>query len=162
MKKLTIIRHAKSNWDNTSLSDFERPLNKRGERDAPFMGKKLYENGVRAEVIFSSPAKRAKTTAKLFAKELGLSKKIVYDEKIYEASGATLYEIIKNFDDKYQSIMLFGHNPGLNTLLDFLVDVYDNIPTCGVIEIEFACQIWSQVSAQNSKLLSFTYPKKYQ
>lgn len=161
MKKLYIIRHAKSDWDNLSLSDFERPLNKRGEKDAPFMAKKLKERGVSADIIISSAALRAKTTAKIIAKELGLSKKIVYDENIYEASANTLYEVIKNIDNKYNTVMLFGHNPGLNMFIDSLVNVYDNIPTCGIVEIEFECKKWSEISTFNSKLISFDYPKKY-
>ncbi len=161
MKKLYIIRHAKSNWNDSGLSDFERPLNKRGEKDAPFMAKKLKEKGVSADIIISSPAIRAKTTAVIIAKELLLSKKIVYDENIYEASSDILFEIIKNIDNTHNSAILFGHNPGLNMLMDSLVNVYDNIPTCGVVEIEFKCEKWSEISALNSKLISFNYPKKY-
>ncbi len=161
MKKLYIIRHAKSSWDDSGLSDFERPLNKRGEKDAPFMTKKLKEKGVSADIIISSPALRAKTTAKIIAEELLLSKKIVYDENIYEASPDTLHEIIKNIDNKYNSVILFGHNPGLNMLMDSLVNIYNNIPTCGVVEIDFKCDKWSEISSLNSKLISFDYPKKY-
>lgn len=161
MKKLYIIRHAKSSWKDLMLNDFERPLNKRGKKDAPFMGKLLKKKGVFPDAILSSPAKRAKSTAKKIAKEINFTKPIVYERNIFEASVATLKSVIRSIDDKYETVFMFGHNPGLNTLVEALVDFHENLPTSAVVEIEFDCKKWSKISSKNAKLISFEYPKKY-
>lgn len=161
MKKLYIMRHAKSSWKDSTLDDFDRPLNKRGKKDAPLMGSILRKRGVSPDVIISSPASRAKTTAEIVAKEINFTKSIVYDENIYEASVKNLYHILRVISDKKSSVMLFGHNPALNMLVEELVDFNENIPTCGVVEIEFDCKRWSDISYDNSKLISFDYPKKF-
>jgi len=161
MKKLYIIRHAKSSWKDLSLSDFDRPLNKRGTNDAPLMGKMLKRKKILPDLIISSPAKRAKTTAKVIAKEINYTESIVYDSDIYEAGMSTLRNIIASIDDKNKSLFLFGHNPGLGMLVDCLVGLYKNIPTTGIVEIEFDCNKWKNISATNAKLKSFKYPKMY-
>jgi phosphohistidine phosphatase len=161
MKKLYIIRHAKSSWKDLMLNDFERPLNKRGEKDAPFMGKLLKQKGVFPDAILSSPAARAKTTALKIAKEINFSKEIIYERKIYEASATTLISVVKSIDDKYKVVFLFGHNPGLNMLAESIIGFHENIPTCGIVEVEFDCKKWSKISSKNAKLISFEYPKKY-
>ncbi|MFA6190829.1 MAG: histidine phosphatase family protein [Sulfurimonas sp.] len=160
MKKLYIIRHAKSSWEETSLSDFERPLNKRGRADAPFMGSKLKEKKVIPDLIFSSPALRAKTTAEIIAKKVEFKKEIVFDENIYESSVSELHKIVSEIDDKNRVVFLFGHNPSLNMLAQNYLDFNENIPTCGVVEIEFDCDSWSEISAENARFVSFDYPKK--
>jgi phosphohistidine phosphatase len=161
MKKLYIIRHAKSGLKNSGLDDFERPLSKRGKKDAPFMGSMLKNRGVLPDIIISSPALRAKSTAEIVANEIGYVKSIVYDKNIYEASVEELYNILADISDKKSSAMLFGHNPELNMLVEDLFGFNENIPTCGVVEIEFDCKKWSEISSENSKLISFDYPKKY-
>lgn len=161
MKKIYIIRHAKSSWSDLSLDDFDRPLNKRGIRDAPFMGEQLKNKAVNPDLILSSPALRAKTTAKTIAKKIGYKKEIFYDENIYEASFYDLLEILKSQDNTKSILFLFGHNPGLNMLTGELIDFYENIPTCGIVEIEFSCEKWKEISSKNSKMISFDYPKKY-
>lgn len=161
MKKLYIIRHAKSSWKDLMLNDFERPLNKRGENDAPFMGKLLKEKDVFPDAILSSPALRAKTTAQKIAQEINFSKEIIYDRKIYEASVQTLKSVVKSIDDKYSTVFLFGHNPGLKMLAKSIVGFEGNIPTCGIVEVEFDCKKWSDISSKNAKMISFEYPKKY-
>ena len=115
-KTLYIARHAKSSWDDASLSDFERPLNKRGKRDAPFMAEKLKELGVKPDLILSSPAQRAKTTAKHYHEALG--SKLEFDERIYEASLMSLIYLIQEQFEKVDSLMIVGHNPGLTMLND--------------------------------------------
>lgn len=161
MKKLYIIRHAKSGLKNSGLDDFERPLSKRGKKDAPFMGSMLKNRGVLPDIIISSPALRAKSTAQIVAKEIGFVKSIVYNNDMYKASVEELYNIVTGISDKNHSAMLFGHNPELNMLVENLVNFNENIPTCGVLEIEFDCKKWSEISSENSKLISFDYPKKY-
>lgn len=160
MKKLYIIRHAKSDWEDLTLKDFDRPLNSRGEDDSPFMGKLLNEKEVLPDAILSSPALRAKKTAQKIAKEINFTKPILYDKKIYEASVQTLESIVKSIDDKYDIVFLLGHNPGLKMLAESIVGLEGNIPTSGIVEVEFDCKKWSEISSKNAKLISFDYPKK--
>lgn len=161
MKKLYIIRHAKSSWSDMSLDDLDRPLNKRGKKNAPFMGRLLKEKGVKPDIIISSPALRAKKTAMAIASEVPYEKEIEYDEKIYESDADMLKSIIKNISDDSSTLFLVGHNPALNQLAYELVGFSDNIVTSGILEIEFDCDRWCEIDAKNSKLISFEYPKKY-
>ena len=162
MKTLYLVRHAKSSWKNPGCSDIERPLNKRGKRDAPLMGNKLKEKGIIPGLIVTSPAKRAANTAKTIAVEIGFSEKeILINENIYEASSAELINVIHNFDNKYNSIMMFGHNPAFTMLNNYLTDHYiDNIPTCGVVGIQFNSS-WKSVQSGSGKSLFFIYPKMF-
>lgn len=160
MKKLYIIRHAKSSWKDLYLDDFERPLNKRGKQNAPFMGDKLKDKNIVPDIIISSPALRAKTTAKIIAKKVKYNKKILFNDNVYESSPIILHKILIKIDDKNSIVFLFGHNPELNMLAEDYVKFDENIVTCGVVEIEFDCDKWTEISAENAKLISFDYPKK--
>ncbi len=160
MKKLYIIRHAKSSWKDETLEDFERGLNKRGKANAPMMGERLKEKGVMPDIILSSPAKRAKSTTEMIGKEIGYTKKVLFDENIYEASVGELRKILTALDDKNKSVFLVGHNPSLNDLAHYYVDFGANIPTCGIVEIAFTSKKWTEIEPKNAKLLSFDYPKK--
>jgi phosphohistidine phosphatase len=162
MKTLYLVRHAKSSWKQPELSDFERPLNKRGKNNAPFMGKLLSDKGVNPELVISSPAKRASVTAKIIASEINYpEEKIVFDENIYEATGRNLLEIISGTEEKYNSVMLFGHNPGLTVLQNNLSDHFiDNIPTCGVVALEFKT-FWKEIELNTAGFIFFEYPKKH-
>lgn len=160
MKKLYIIRHAKSSWNDVTINDFERPLNKRGKANAPMMGSRLKAKGVMPDIILSSPAQRAKSTAEMIARELEYAKKIVFNENIYESSVDELRKILTLVDDKNSTVFLIGHNPELNMLMDYYVKFYENIPTCGVVEVEFVCDRWADIAPKNAKLISFDYPKK--
>ncbi len=156
-KTLYIARHAKSSWDDMSLSDFERPLNPRGKRDAPFMSNLLKEKGIAPDLILSSPAKRAKKTAKHYHKILG--GELRFDKSIYEASTVNLYTLIKEAFQSVDSVMIVGHNPEFTALNDMLSDKsIFNIPTAGVVGIIFE----DPVSIHGGKQLFFEYPKKYQ
>jgi len=160
MKKVYLIRHAKSSWEDFLLDDFERPLNKRGKLDAPLMGVKLHDKKIMPDTILSSPAVRAKATAEIIAKKIGFEKEIVFKKDIYEASATTLHKILTNIEDKKNVVFLFGHNPSLNELVENYIHFNENIPTCGVMEIEFDCSSWADISAENARLVSFDYPKK--
>jgi len=162
MKHLYLARHAKSSWKETGLSDIERPLNERGRKDAPFMGKILVDKKVHPDLILSSPARRARKTALAIAEKLNLnSDKILLDENIYEASAGELMDIIINIEDKYNSVMIFGHNPGLTMLHNRLSNHYiDNIPTCGIIALKFN-ESWKNINSQLTELVFFEYPKLY-
>jgi len=160
-KKLFIIRHAKSSWKDSSLNDFDRPLNKRGVLNAPFMGIKLKEKNALPDIIISSPALRAKSTAEIIAKKVKYDKKIVYKRDIYEVGESAVHKILTNLDNENSVVFLFGHNPDLNMLAENYVNFDENIPTCGIVEIEFNCKRWKDISAKNAKLISFDYPKRY-
>ncbi|WP_404318357.1 SixA phosphatase family protein [Malaciobacter canalis] len=162
MKKLYLIRHAKSSWKNLTLADYDRPLNKRGKLNAPFMGNLLYQLGIKPDIIVSSPAYRARKTAQLIAKEVRYNKKdIDYYEDLYEASINNIIDTLKYLDDKNSVVFLVGHNPSLNLFAEQFLDFDENIPTCAILEIEFNCQLWQEISSYNSKLITFEYPKKY-
>ena len=160
MKKLYIIRHAKSSWKDFTLDDFDRPLNKRGKLNTPYMGKKLKQNNILPDMIISSPALRAKLTAKSIAKEINYTKKIVFNEDIYEASVGILEQILIQLDDTNNIVFLFGHNPSLNMFTQSYVDFDENIPTCGIVEIEFNCTKWKDIEYKNANFISFDYPKR--
>lgn len=163
-KQLLLVRHAKSDWDNIKLSDFDRPLNSRGEKNAPEMAKRLLKRGKIPQQIVTSPAVRAITTARYFAKELGLNKSdIVKEPEIYEALTSTLKGVINNLDNTYSFIALFGHNPGITDLVSNLCskDLY-NIPTCGMVLIQFPIDDWSMVSAGTGEIVFYDYPKNEQ
>lgn len=161
MKRLFIIRHAKSDWDDSSLDDYDRPLNKRGQKNAPFMGKLLKSKNIKPDLIISSPALRAKTTAELIAKEVGYEKPITPNPYIYEAYVSALEEIVQYIYDDNETVFLVGHNPGLSALAYTLCGLKEQIPTCSIVEIEFNCDSWMDVSKDNSKLISYEYPKKH-
>ncbi|PHS30902.1 MAG: phosphohistidine phosphatase [Sulfurovum sp.] len=155
-KTLYIARHAKSDWGDNTLSDFERPLNPRGERDAPFMAKLLKEKGAKPELILSSPAKRAKTTAKHYHETLG--GELRFDERIYEASHISLQYLVEEMFQEVDSLMIVGHNPGLTALNDLLSNksIY-NLATAAVVAIELE----DSVAPHKGKQKFFEYPKKY-
>ncbi|MES3019422.1 MAG: histidine phosphatase family protein [Bacteroidota bacterium] len=160
-KKLLLVRHAKSDWDNIKLSDFDRPLNSRGEKNAPEMAKRLLKKSIKPEQIVSSPAVRAITTARYFAKELGLEKSdIVKEPEIYEALTSTLMDVINELDNAYSFTALFGHNPGITSLVSNLCNEdLHNVPTCGMVLIEFPFEDWAMVSAGTGSLVFYDYPK---
>ena len=160
MKTLYLARHAKSSWNNPRLTDFDRPLNNRGKRDAPFMGKVLKDKKVKIGLIISSPAKRAKKTAVAIAEKLSYpEKKILFNEDLYEATSNTIIKTLKKIDEKYDSVMIFAHNPGLTLLNNHISNNYiDNIPTCGIVALQLDNK-WSELDKNTSKFLFFEYPK---
>lgn len=155
------MRHAKSSWKDDALSDFERPLNKRGLRDAPSMGKRLRETGWRADLIITSPARRAAATARRIAEQLGYPVDDIDEHPaLYLAEPATILEIAQGVDDAHACAMLFGHNPGMTQLANSLGDLrVDNMPTCSVAIFEFAVDRWSDIDYGDGKLLLFDFPK---
>lgn len=162
MKTLYLVRHAKSSWEDAGLSDHDRPLNQRGERDAPQMGKRLKKRKPQPEVIISSSAVRAKTTAKALAKEIGFSKSdVTIDERIYGAGPKDIVSIIHEMDNKIDCTMLVGHNPTFTDLVNTLGHCnIDNIPTCGMAVLTFSVDSWKDVKNGKGELLDFDYPKK--
>jgi phosphohistidine phosphatase len=164
MKTLYIIRHAKSSWDQPGLSDFDRPLNERGKRDAPRMGKRLKEKAVVPNLMLSSPAKRALSTCRRIAEILGyLPDKIKTEKSLYHADEDEILSVIRNIKDKHDVLMIFGHNPGLTDFVNQLSHkktlTIDNIPTCGVVAFRFDVESWQRIDFGMGDLLFFDYPK---
>lgn len=160
-KRLLLIRHAKSDWGNASLRDFDRPLNKRGKKNAPEMAARLIKAQIKPNLLVSSPALRALTTATLFAEAWQIAPKAIKQEpKIYEASEKTLLSIVNGFDDEYETVALFGHNPGITDFANLLSDghIY-NMPTCSVAIIDFDLDSWALISSGTGNLAVFDYPK---
>ena len=162
MKTLYLARHAKSYWKDQSIPDIDRPLNGRGKRDAPFMGKVLNEKKIKLNLVLCSPAKRTKKTAIEITTKIGYpEKKILYNEELYEASSNTIIKLIKKIDEKYDSVMIFGHNPGLTMLNNHISDHYiENIPTCGIVALQLTKK-WNELDKNSCKFLFFEYPKLY-
>lgn len=161
MKTLYLMRHAKSSWKDITLDDFDRPLNKRGIRDAPFMGELLKKRGIQADLILSSPARRAKDTANIIAEKIGYKKDIKFEPKIYESNLVSLKQILYAIENKHKSVFLFGHNPCFNIFVEEFCKFYENIPTCGIVVLEFDCDTWEDISKENCNFKSFDYPKRY-
>jgi phosphohistidine phosphatase len=161
MKTLYLLRHAKSSWDDPELDDFERPLNKRGKRDAPEMGGRLRRRGVSPDLLLSSPARRALSTARTIARKIGYERsEIATDERLYLASPGLLLEIVREQKADLGSVMLFGHNPGFTRLANLLTgERIDNVPTCGFVEIALAGAGWPATDPESGRLVHFDFPK---
>ena len=162
MKRLTLFRHAKSSWKDASLADHDRPLNERGERDAPKMGARLLARKARPSLIMSSTAIRALTTAKQVAEALSYPMEFLQTERrLYLASPAEILELIESQEDNFHDLLMVGHNPGLTDLANHLLPDLglDNLPTAGVVAMEFPARKWAELTQGNAKLLYYDYPK---
>lgn len=161
MKTLFIVRHAKSSWEDPSQSDFDRPLNDRGKKDAPKMAKRLADKKFEIEVFISSPAKRARKTAASFIEQYdGKEKDIVLVDSLYEAAPSAFFEAVKNINNKYDHAALFGHNPGITDFVNQLTDhMVPEMPTCAVFGIKILTENWKDFETAKKELLLFDYPK---
>jgi phosphohistidine phosphatase len=160
MKTLFVLRHAKSSWENPDWSDFERPLNSRGLDAARFIGELIYRRDLRPQIIVSSPAKRAKQTAVLVKEIAGVSKPITFDDRIYEASPLTLFNLIREFDENCESALLVGHNPGFENLVRMLTGEFVSMPTAALAKINLDREKWSDVEIDSSALEFLIRPKE--
>ena len=162
MKTLTLVRHAKSSWDDMSLPDKKRPLNKRGQRDAPVMGQRILNHGIRPSLIVTSPAQRAWTTAKTVAQEIGYPREFLQkDDRLYLASVGDILDVIVAQDNGFNNLMLFGHNPGFTEFANYLVPgLTNNLPTAGVVCVEIDRDDWSLYEQPKASLLVHDWPKK--
>jgi phosphohistidine phosphatase len=161
MKTFFLVRHAKSSRDDPSLPDRDRPLDDRGRRDAPQMGKRLAKRGVRSDLLMSSPALRALTTAQLIADEIGYKRKdIVVDDRLYASSADDLLAVIRALDKKLNRVMLFGHNPEFTDLAHRLSSDIVDMPTSAIVEFDFETKAWSDVGEDKPAKVIFDYPKK--
>lgn len=162
MKQLFICRHAKSSWKDARLADIDRPLNKRGKMNAPEMGKRLKRRSLKPDLIVSSPARRAIATATGIAGELGISRKrILAEDAVYNSYPAKLVKIIQRVDDAHDRVMIVGHNPEITVLANLLGGLHiDNVPTGGIVALDFDVGSWKKVSEEKGILLFFDYPRK--
>ncbi|MDX1500656.1 MAG: histidine phosphatase family protein [Woeseiaceae bacterium] len=162
MKTLTLVRHAKSSWKDASLRDRERPLNKRGERDAPKMGQRIEAAGIRPSLIVSSPAERAWVTAKIVADAIGYPVEFLQrEEELYLASLDDLLDVVAAQDPGFNNLMVVGHNPGLTEFANYLSPgVTNNVPTAGVVSVGFEADDWQLYERPTIELLLYDYPKK--
>ncbi|MDR0467394.1 MAG: histidine phosphatase family protein [Campylobacteraceae bacterium] len=162
MKTIYFIRHSKSD-QNTQCEDFERPLNRRGEKDAPFMAKRLKHYKVKPDIIISSPAKRTLDTATIIAKILKYSKeKIVLKKELYDSTYNDYLDVIKSIDNKYKNIFIVGHNPAITEVCEILSNsIIGNIPTTGIFCIKFDVENFQDIESQNGKVVFFDLPKKH-
>lgn len=163
MRLLTLVRHAKSSWDDPELTDFERPLNDRGRRDAPRMADHALDILGRPERIVTSPARRAMTTARVFCDRMQLPPaQLTIERRIYEASAETLLLLVQLLDDADQHVMLFGHNPGFSELAHLLARCsFDDMPTCAMVQIGFNVSQWSDVDERGGIERHYAYPKQF-
>ena len=162
MKTLTILRHAKSSWKDTGLTDHDRPLNKRGEHDAPMMAARIQQAGIRPSLILSSPAVRVWATAKEMARQLAYPIEFLQrDERLYHAGLQRIIDVLSRQDDSFNSIMIVGHNPGLTEFANYLVPgLTHNIPTSGVVSVQVDTEDWNLDTVKNAELVLYDYPKK--
>lgn len=161
MKELYIIRHAKSSWGNSQLKDFDRPLNERGLIAAPEMGDRLVHHGNVPDVIISSTAVRAITTAKLIEERFKSPLDIMEESKLYHASTFSLLDIVNGISDKFDKVFLVGHNPGLTDFSEYLTNKhFGNLPTAAVVGIRFDFDSWNLISGSTGDCFLFDYPKK--
>lgn len=163
MKRLYLIRHAKSSWDTPGLDDIDRPLNKRGKRDAPLMGARLRHYGVQPDLIYASPARRAGKTAQLIAERVGYpQERIEQHAGIYSSELNRLLELVQGTDNGVDVLFLVGHNYVLTDFAEYLTgEVLGNIPTCGIVGVAFEIRSWKDVAGGRGEMLFFDYPKKH-
>ena len=161
-RQLTLIRHAKSSWDDAGIKDRDRPLNERGERDAPLMGRRLLARGARPTLILTSPAVRARRTAQIIAREIGYPQEFLQrEDDLYLASPDEIVTVIARQDSSFRDLIVCGHNPGLTELANRLTGAgIDNIPTTGVVVIGLDLKSWADLDGAEGELLLFDFPRR--
>lgn len=160
MKQLFLLRHAKSSWEDPDLADFDRPLNGRGRVVAPFMGELIARRTLLPDVIVSSPAKRAAQTAELVKENSGFNVPLRFDERIYEASPQGLRQVVAELTDDVGSVMLVGHNPGMEGFIRFLTGEDEAMPTAALAHIDLDIKNWPDIAAKSGALRSIIRPKE--
>jgi len=162
MKTLLLLRHAKSSWKGPDVKDFDRRLNQRGLKTAPLVGKLIRKRKLEPDLVLSSPAERARQTTTLVLESARLEVEVRYDERIYEASAARLFEIVSQIEDTVSVAMLVGHNPGFEELLEVLTGAAHRLPTAALACIELDIDKWNKLRAGSGRLEWLVKPKKHQ
>ena len=155
MKTLFLLRHAKSSWKDQDVADFERPLNDRGRKAAELVGNFIAKQNVTIDLVISSPAVRARQTIELVLKAAKRSPELRFDQRVYEASPTRLLEIISQIEDDWKSVLLVGHNPGMEELLTLLVGVEMHMPTASLARVALSSKKWDKILAEKGVLESF-------
>jgi phosphohistidine phosphatase len=163
LRNICFVRHAKSSWVHPQLEDIERPLSKRGERDAPYMASKMVELQITPDLIITSPAIRARTTARIFADAANLdSSRFIVNDMLYGADVTGIVKMVQEVDDSINSVFVFGHNPTMTIVANCFAGVdIDNVPTCGVLQAKTMVSSWKDWSPEVSAFVGFYYPKLY-
>lgn len=161
MKKLFLIRHAKSSWDNPTLSDVDRPLNARGESNAPEMAKRLSEKWEAPELVLCSHARRAVQTAEKLGVIWWPEQELTICKELYEASPSMIIDLLSGVKNETLSVAVVFHNPSITILGNLLASIeIENVPTCGVVALEYENRNWRDLEVGSCRLLDFDYPKK--
>lgn len=160
MIHIIIMRHAKSSWDFSGLSDHQRPLNERGQMDTPRMAKELEVRGIIPELILSSDSKRTRETYDLLGPRLH-SVPVIFTAELYHANATQMLQLIKK-QSNVKTIMLLAHNPGVTDLVYSLCRINpDNIPTAGIACVSFNCERLSEIEKGNGELEYYIFPKQF-
>jgi len=161
MKTLTLVRHAKSSWKDPALDDRDRPLSGRGKREAPETGRRLAERSVAPDALLTSPAKRARSTARKIAREIGFPLEAIREEEaLYEATLPALVEVVRRLDPAWGHVLLVGHNPGFSELADFLArGTIGTLPTCAAVCLQLGSRAWAGVEEASGTSLFLEVPR---
>ncbi|HEU0050021.1 MAG TPA: histidine phosphatase family protein [Nitrososphaera sp.] len=159
MKTLFVLRHAKSSWEDADLADFDRPLNERGKGAARFMGKLMHGHGFQPEIILASPAVRARRTAAVIMEAGELRGILQFEPRIYEASPRGLRQVVSEMDDSIASLMIVGHNPGIESFILYLTGNLEPMPTAALAVIDVGIDEWNAISEGSGKLRRIFRPK---
>jgi phosphohistidine phosphatase len=160
MKTLFLLRHAKSSWADASQTDFDRPLNERGLKAAPLIGRFMRKQKLQPDLILSSPAQRARQTITLVAEAAELTAELRYDARLYGASAARLIEIVSQIEDSAADVLLVGHNNGMEELLQTLTRESRHMPTAALARITLNIEKWSKTSDASGQLDWLIKPKE--
>lgn len=160
MKTLLLLRHAKSSWDDVSVADFDRTLNKRGKESAPKMGQYFKEQNLNADLVLCSPAKRTKQTADLFLENANIDCKVHFDKRIYEADVAQLLDVLADVEEQHRTVLVIGHNPGMSDLQEFLTGRWEDFPTACLAHVTLSAPIWKEIKPRSGKLDWIARPKE--
>jgi len=147
MKQLLILRHAKSSWADSSISDWQRPLNERGLRDAPRAGEWLRDQSLIPDVIITSDAVRARATAAAVAKAAGYAKEIVIESSLYHATSEAVLGVLNGIEEHAATVLIVGHNPGLEDFVQQLAGEHHDLPTAALVHIKVAIDRWSDLDS---------------
>lgn len=161
MKRLILLRHSKSSWSNPDLDDFDRPLNNRGKKDAPFIAEIFNAKLIKLNLIICSGSRRTLQTAELFAHKIKYSSENVIENNLYEASALEILDVICHLNENINNVLLIAHNPGITNLVNLLcAEKIVNVPTSGLVGLTYN-GMWKELSEKNCDMIFFEYPKKY-
>lgn len=160
MKTLVLMRHAKSSWDDLTLPDFDRTLNKRGKESAPRMGQFFKEKNFEPDLILCSPAKRTKQTATLFLEAAGLEEPVHFDQRIYEADVARLLDVLADIEENRRNVLIIGHNPGMSDLNEFLTGQFEDFTTATIAQLTLSSPKWNEIKPRSGNLDWIKRPKE--